>query len=120
MRLRRSVGPDFTLAATLAGPGVTAKCPTPSWGWTSAAETTGAYSSGEANSDTTGRSATLFSELKPTSMGLRITTTLVPYSFRVPEKPPRSLVGGTPSSHAHWFVSFERPKDPLAQGATHY
>ena len=37
-----------------------------------------AYSSGEANSGTTGRSATLFSELKPTSMGLRIITTLSP------------------------------------------
>jgi len=30
------------------------------------------------------------------------------------------LVGGTPSSHGHWFVSFERTKDPLAEGARHY
>ena len=44
--------------------------------------TTTAYSLGEANSGTTGRSATLFSELNGTSTGPRITTTRVPYSFR--------------------------------------
>ena len=37
---------------------------------------------GEANSGSTGKSATIsFSDLKRTSMGLRITTTPVPYSF---------------------------------------
>src|SRR5262249_22564125 len=45
-------------------------------------ETTTAYSSEEANSGSTGKSATSFSDLNGTSTGLRTTITLVPYLFR--------------------------------------
>src|SRR5260221_4278056 len=45
-------------------------------------ETATAFSSEEANSGLTGKSAILFSDLKRISMGLRITTTPAPCSFR--------------------------------------